>query len=99
MLTGEQYDDSLRQTKDSLFREWWWGSRLHKSYVWYPVTQCQFTASTLTVFYTAHSNLPLALRLCVCLSALTNPFRQLLLYLRKREVLGHAVKVLNSASG
>lgn len=44
-------------------------------------------------------NLPLALRLCVCLSALTNPFRLLLLYLRKREVLGHAVKVLNSVSG
>ena len=42
--------------------------------MWYPVTQCQFTASTLTTSYTAHSNTSLSLRTSLCLPRSLHPW-------------------------
>lgn len=74
-----------------------------KSYVWYPVTQWQFSTSTLTTFYTTHSqNLPLSVPLCVSPSLpCTHTFmlflleQQTLLYNTCRELRRHPVIVLN----
>lgn len=62
MYTLSSIDSQEKQDKGSAIQ----GSvvelyfRQHKSYVWYPVTQCQFTASTLTTFCAAHTNTSLS---------------------------------------